>query len=232
MNWLPSWEGIIAAAIVIGVIQTVLRVRRIRRQFDDHRVARFFDWPIDDTGGPTKVYWLEGVTRADVENALYGYTDGRWGWLCRPRIRRVLVIANPVSWALTIYGATDRWLSLGFTDSALSYWGLLPIPLWLAVRRSVRLIADAPTELLDERLVAMRDRAYLHSYRALVMGLGLLAALVIVANDLMVDGSDNAISIRLDLITAAAYASLWALPALPSVALAWTLRNERPSSPD
>ncbi|MDA2960014.1 MAG: hypothetical protein O2982_07740, partial [Actinomycetota bacterium] len=91
---------------------------RIRRQYDDHRIARFFEWPIDDTGGPTRVYWLEGVTRADVENALYGYTDRRWGWLCRPAVRRALAIANPVSWALTLYGATDLPLNLGFADSA------------------------------------------------------------------------------------------------------------------
>jgi hypothetical protein len=27
-------------------------------------------------------------TRADVENAFYGYTDRRRGWLCRPGMRR------------------------------------------------------------------------------------------------------------------------------------------------
>ena len=87
MNWFPEWSSIIGAAIVIGVVQTLWRIRRIRRQYVDHRIARFFEWPIDDTGGPTRVYWLEGVTRADVENALYGYTDRRWGWLCRPAMR-------------------------------------------------------------------------------------------------------------------------------------------------
>ncbi len=118
MTWFPEWSSIIGAAIVIGVVQTLWRIRRIRRQYDDHRIARFFEWPIDDTGGPTRVYWLEGVTRADVENALYGYTDRRWGWLCRPAVRRALAIANPVSWALTLYGATDLPLNLGFADSA------------------------------------------------------------------------------------------------------------------
>jgi hypothetical protein len=231
MSWFPPWSSIIGAAIVIGVAQTIWRVRRIRRQFSDHRVARFFDWPIDRTGGPTKIYWLEGVTRADVDNALYGDTDGRWGWLCRPTVRRALVVANPVSWALTVYGATDGPLSLGLGDSALSYWGLLPIALWLAVRRSVRLIADAPTELLDERLVAMRDRSYLSSYRWVTFVLGVVAALVIVVNDI-VNLSDEARTTQLALITATAYGSIWALPALPSVVLAWTLRHEQPGSPD
>jgi hypothetical protein len=232
MNWSPNWSSIIGAAIVIGVLQSVWRVRRIRRQFTDHRVARFFNWPIDDSGGPTKVYWLEGVTRADIENALGGRTDERWGWLCRPGVRRALVVANPVSWALTVYGATDGPLSLGLDDSALSYWGLAPIVLWLAVRRSVRLIADAPTELLDERLVAVRDRTYLFSYRWLSYVLGLLAAVVIITNDVVGDLSDDTIDTQLSLLTATAYVAIWAVPALPSVVLAWTLRNERPGTPD
>jgi pimeloyl-ACP methyl ester carboxylesterase len=231
MNWSPDWSSILAGAIVIGVIESAWRIRRIRRNFPDHRVARFFDWPIDDTGRPTKVYWLEGVTRADVENALYGYTDRRWGWLCRPAMRRTLLIANPLSWALTIYGATDLPLSLGFADSSLSVWGLLPIPLWLAVRRSVRLIADAPAELLDERLVAVRDRAYVGSYRVLSFGIGLLAAVVVVLND-AIDQSAKAIDVQLSLLTAGAYAAMWAVPALPSVLLAWTMRNERPITED
>jgi hypothetical protein len=232
MSWFPSWEGIFVAVAVIGAVEVLWRVRRIRRQFNEHRVARFFDWPIDGSGGPTKIYWLEGVTRADVENALNGHTDGHWGWLCRPAVRRLLVVANPVSWALTIYGATDGPLSLGFDDSALSYWGLLPIPLWLAVRRSVRLIADAPTELLDERLVAVRDRTYLFSYRWLSFVLGLAAAVVIIANDFIGDLSDDTVDTQLALLTATAYAAIWAVPALPSVVLAWTLRNERLVSAD
>ena len=231
MNWFPEWSSIIGAAIVIGVVQTLWRIRRIRRQYDDHRIARFFEWPIDDTGGPTRVYWLEGVTRADVDNALYGYTDRRWGWLCHPAVRRALAIANPVSWALALYGATDLPLNLGFADSALSWWAGLPIPLWLAVRRSVRLIADAPAELLDERLVAMRDRSYVGSYRALSFGLGLVAAIVIIVNDAIDPGADT-IDVQLRLLTASAYVAIWAVPALPSVLLAWTMRDENPDGDD
>jgi hypothetical protein len=230
MSWFPAWSSILGAAIVIGLMQSAWRIRRMRRTYSDHRVARFFDWPIDDTGRPTRVYWLEGVTRADVENALYGYTDRRWGWLCRPRMRRFLAVANPVSWALTIYGATELPLNLGFDDSALSWWAVAPIPLWLAVRRSVRLIADAPEELLDERLVALRDRTYVSSYRILSFGVGLLAAVVIVLNDI-VDLSEAALDLQIQLLIASAFAAIWAIPALPSVHLAWRLRNEPAPEP-
>lgn len=230
MSWFPEWSSIIGFAIVLGVLETVWRIRRIRRLHQEHRVAHFFGWPIDTTGKPTRVYWLEGVTRADVENALYGYTDRHWGWLCRPAMRRALVVANPVSWVLTIYGATDLPLSLGFEDTALSLWVLAPIILWLAVRRSVRLIADAPAELLDERLVALRDRTYVGSYRLLSTGVGLVAAFLIIANEF--DSGDDPVGTQTDLLIGAAYTSLWAVPALPSVLLAWTLRNESPSTDD
>ena len=229
MNWFPEWSSIIGFAIIFGTFETVWRIRRIRRRHHEHRVAHFFGWPIDTTGKPTRLYWIEGVTRADVENALYGYTDQRWGWLCRPAMRRALVVANPISWALTIYGATDLPLSLGHEDKAFSWWVPLPIVMWFAVQRSVRLIADAPAELLDERLVALRDRNYVGSYRLLANGVGLIAVFLIIAKEF--DSGDGLLGAQTDVLIGAAYAALWAVPALPSVLLAWTLRNES-FSPD
>lgn len=232
MSWFPTWSSILGAATVVATALALWRVRQIRRQFSDHRVARFVGWPLEDTGGPTRVYWLEGVTRTDVENALYGHTDARWGWLCRPPVRLVLVVANPLSWALTIYGTTNLPLSLQLDDSGLSYWGLLPIPLWLAVRRSVRLVADAPTELLDERLVALRDRTYVSAYRIIAMVFGSLAAVIIIMTGIIADLRDRDPYIGIGLLTGSAYATVWALAALPSVILAWTLRRERSAITD
>jgi hypothetical protein len=45
---------------------------------------------------------------------------------------------------------------------------------WFLLRRAVRLVADAPDEALDERLVAIRNRIYLSAYRALATVLGFL----------------------------------------------------------
>ena len=230
MNWLPEWASFIGFSIIFGVVGIAWRVRRVQRHHREHRIAHFFGWPIDTTGKPTRVYWIEGVTRADVENALLGHTDQRWGWLCRPATRRALVVANPISWALTIYGATDLPLSLGYDDTGFSLWALLPLVLWLAVRRSVRLIADAPAELLDERLIALRDRTYVNSYRWLSNAVGFVAVFLIAANEF--DSGDDSIRTQTDFLTAIAYASIFAVPALPSVLLAWTLRNERTSASD
>lgn len=229
MSWFPEWSSIVGVAVVVGIAGAIRRVRRISHQYTEHRVARFFDWPLHADGKPTRVYWLEGVTQSEVENALFGYTDKQWGWLCDPKMRRILTVANPVSWALVLYGSTNFPFNLGFSDSALSWWALTPIPLWLAVRRSVRLVADAPDEMLDERLVALRDRTYVGSYRVLGFLLGVLAASMLVLNDFIDDLSDNVVETQLQLLTAISYAAVWAVPALPSVLLAWTLRNEYPS---
>lgn len=229
MSWFPEWSSIVGVTVVIGLVGFIRRIRRIRHMYAEHRVARFFDWPFHDGGKPIRVYWLEGVTQSEVENALYGYTDRQWGWLCSPRMRKVLTFANPASWALVVYGSTDLPFNLGFSDSAVSLWGFTPIPLWLAVRRSVRLVADAPDEMLDERLVALRDRTYVGSYRVLAFLLGVLAASMIVLNDFNDDLGDDAVATQLQLLTAVSYASIWAVLALPSVLLAWTLRNEHPT---
>ncbi len=46
--------------------------------------------------------------------------------------------------------------------------------LFFALRFSVRLIADGPTELPDERLIAIRDRTYLSAYRWLSFVVGIV----------------------------------------------------------
>jgi hypothetical protein len=146
-------------------------------------------------------------------------------------VRRTLVIANPASWLLVIYGATDLPLNLGSPDTAWSWWWLPPIPLWFAVRRSVRLVADAPEELLDERLVALRNDTYVTSYRAVAAAVTVVAGLLVLFGDAFEPNAETRDTL-LRFVIAGAYAAIWALPALPSVVLAWTLRSEGAPAPD
>jgi len=44
---------------------------------------------------------------------------------------------------------------------------------YFQLRKSVRNVADAPDELLDERQIAVRNSGYLHAYRYLA-GVGIL----------------------------------------------------------
>jgi hypothetical protein len=85
------------------------------------------------------------------------------------------------------------------------------------LRRSVRTVADLPDEHLDERLLAVRDRTYVHAYR-------ILSAVVVVA--LVV------VSIAVDRTTITFHdvsALLWPVClgaiGLPSAVLAWTSRD-------
>lgn len=62
---------------------------------------------------------------------------------------------------------------------------------WFLLRQSVRLVADAPEEALDERLVKLRDRSYLIAYRYLsALAVVLVAALMgyAIGNDIGPDG--------------------------------------------
>jgi hypothetical protein len=51
---------------------------------------------------------------------------------------------------------------------------------WFLLRRAVRLVADAPDDALDERLVAIRNRIYLSAYRALATVLGFIGMSILV----------------------------------------------------
>jgi hypothetical protein len=55
----------------------------------------------------------------------------------------------------------------------------------------------------------------------------IVASVMIIMNDDVSDLNDETRMAQLEYLTAAASASIWAIPALPSVILTWTLRNEK-----
>ena len=86
-----------------------------------------------------------------------------------------IIVATPLAW---VFGGS--LIGLGFV--------LLSFLVWGALRVSVRVIADLPDTVLDERQVALRNAVYLDAYRWFA-GLVLLAAtaglitMVILSND-------------------------------------------------
>jgi hypothetical protein len=84
------------------------------------------------------------------------------------------------------------------------------------LRFSVRLIADAPTELLDERLIAIRDRTYLSAYRWLSFVVGIVVG-VGIARDFSF-GADHWENVIV--------AFIMLIAGLPSMILAWQLPSE------
>lgn len=85
--------------------------------------------------------------------------------------------------------------------------------LYLLIRKPVRLIADAPNDLLDERQIAVRDAAHTTAYRILSI---VSVAFMIVFT--LVDPLERGLPLIFGFLMLAA--------PLPSMVLAWTLPSE------
>jgi len=160
-----------------------------------------------------KIYWTEGVTRKEVETAL---STNKYPALYRRSVRRALVGIYAVLIALLVLSYSIAAVKLSSYVAAIS--GALLIAMYLALRYSVRLIADAPTELLDERLVAIRDRTYLIAYRWLSLVVGIILGFAIAGDFSFARDSWWPLVVALGMLIAG----------LPSMILAWTLPSEEP----
>ena len=220
MSWLPSWQGILVSLAVICVVRAVW----IWRKYDDHRFLRFINWPKPYDKPETKEYFwtagTSGASRAEVERALSPAYAERYRWMMTVRARRLIISANVLAWALVIYGGFDLPGGLGLSNSHLSGWCFFPMLTWWAARASARVIADAPDELLDERLLAIRNAAYHEAYRLL----GVVVSLIVVvamALDISITESTRAFGGAdwTSLVITLPFVSVWALPSLPSLVL-------------
>ena len=113
--------------------------------------------------------WLWQTT--DRKGVMKDLADTKWDWL-----RTTSGLKSVISLALFVIfvGPLIVW----FVDDGI---GVIPVLLvvaifgvWFLLRRAVRLVADAPDEALDERLIAIRNRTYLSAFRALANVVGLL----------------------------------------------------------
>ena len=89
----------------------------------------------------------------------------------------------------------------------------------LALRRAVRLVADATDFTLDERLVAVRNAAYLTSYRVLCAALSVVLILLYIGAD----------GLAWELAPRHLHALLWATlllgAVLPTAVVSWTQKE-------
>lgn len=167
-----------------------------------------------------KVYWVEGVTRDEVIRSL---TDQRPTRLRDQVVRRWLVVIYGLLLVAMAGLVLITGVKLRTYLQPLVYIGL--IYLYLTLRRAVRHISDAPNELLDERLIAIRNEAYLIAYRYLG-GLTILLYLF----GLLGMGGQSA-QLQGSWFESALFyiGSSWLMLAagLPAMVLAWTLPSER-----
>ena len=171
-----------------------------------------------------KIYWLEGVTEKGVKSLLND-ENSKFSWLRRQRNRRLLVIFMALGIFVAALGSYYSGLKqeLRLDGTAEIVWLTIAVLFILfavligysLLRIAVRGIADAPTELLDERQVRIRDTSYRYAY--LISGFLVLALMMVyffgpeisLFSNTANDGSYLFIAIMF------AYASL------PSMVIAW-----------
>ena len=175
-----------------------------------------------------KIYWFEGVTKKGVE-ALLNDENSKYRWLRPQRNRRVLVILMSIGLVLTSMGSywptlkTNLNLSDGVGVIVYSVTAIFVILAMVGgysfLRISVRSIADAPDELLDERQIAVRNTSFRYAYFILGYVILGLMMLMIFGPELQIfesEGNDGSYIV---------IATMFACASLPSMVMAWRERD-------
>jgi predicted secreted protein len=175
-----------------------------------------------------KFYWFEGVTEKGVK-ALLNDENSNFRWLRPQRNRRVLVslmIVGLIAVAMGSYWPTLK-TNLNLSDgTSVVIYSVTAIFVILVVlggysllRISVRSIADAPDELLDERQIAVRNTSFRYAYFILSYVLMALMVLMFFGPELKMfqpEGNDGSYVV---------IAALFASATLPSMVMAWRERD-------
>jgi hypothetical protein len=171
-----------------------------------------------------KIYWFEGVTEKGTK-ALLNDENPKFNWLRPQRNRRILVVVVWIGIGLAAMGSYWPTLKTGMNvtgDSEVIVYSVTAIFVILAViggysllRVSVRSIADAPDDLLDERQIQVRDTSFRYAYY--LMGYIVLALMLLMmfgpeVQMFQPEGNDGSYLV---------IATLFAFASMPSMVLAW-----------
>jgi hypothetical protein len=175
-----------------------------------------------------KFYWFEGVTEKGVK-ALLNDENSNFRWLRPQRNRRVLVslmIVGLIAVAMGSYWPTLK-TNLNLSDgTSVVIYSVTAIFVILVVlggysllRISVRSIADAPDELLDERQIQVRNTSIRYAYYAMGYVVLALFSLTFFGPELKLFQAEGNDGSYLMIATLFAYASM------PSLVMAWRERD-------
>ena len=175
-----------------------------------------------------KFYWFEGVTEKGVKSLLNDQ-NSKYRWLRTQRNRRVLVslmIVGLIAVAMGSYWPTLKTnlnLSDGTSVVVYSVTAIFVILVVLGgyslLRISVRSIADAPDELLDERQIQVRNTSIRYAYYAMGYVVLALLSLTFFGPELKLFQAEGNDGSYLMIATLFAYASM------PSMVMAWRERD-------
>lgn len=155
--------------------------------------------------------------------------DTKWDRLRTPVAQRFLVFLGVISLA----GAPSLFWFEDYIKSGIGILGVIPIFLvWWLLRISVRLVADAPDEYLDEFQVRQRDRTYLHSFRILagvVTALAIALMIVTISSDYQSEGNVDYYHFALTFgqVNAIIWSILGSTILIPNMVLAWNQSKRR-----
>jgi amino acid transporter len=175
-----------------------------------------------------KIYWFEGVTEKGVKSLLTD-ENSKYRWLRSQRNRRILVVLMALGAALVAAGSYWPTLktNLNLSDgtevviySVTAIFAIFAVLMgYLFLRISVRGIADAPDELLDERQIKIRDTSFRYAY----YGFGYIVLVLLLLMNLgpevklfQPEGNDGSYLI---------ISMMFLCAALPSMILAWRERD-------
>ncbi|MEY2625728.1 MAG: hypothetical protein RL412_1503 [Pseudomonadota bacterium] len=169
-----------------------------------------------------KFYWAHGVSRDEVLRAL---SDQRSSVLYRQNVRRFLVIFASLSMMALVISAL---LINGKIQSYIEGIAIgLAITLYFILRKSCRLIAEAPAELLDERLLEIRNQNYVISYGILTFLVGFAVGSVWMIDIAFTRGMIAEPLLHREMITPFVIAFFMVGVLLPNMVLAWNLPPDR-----
>lgn len=159
---------------------------------------------------------------ASVKSVEKQLNDTKWDGLRTQRARFVLLVVSNVA----ILFGTGFLVAVG--DNRWATYSLIHILLifvfWFLLRQSVRLVADAPEEALDEMMLQLRNRAYVIAFRWLsVLGFVIITALMAFAIVSDFDEAGDGFNYLVPLTWPQVQAIFWLVVAyvlmLPSMAL-------------
>jgi hypothetical protein len=175
-----------------------------------------------------KIYWFEGVTEKGVKDLLNN-ENSKYRWLRSQKNRRILVVLMALGTALVAAGSYWPTLktNLDLSDgtevviySVTAIFAIFAVLMgYLFLRISVRGIADAPDELLDERQIKIRDTSFRYAYYGFGYIVLVLLLLMNIGPEVKLfqpEGNDGSYLI---------ISMMFLCAALPSMILAWRERD-------
>jgi hypothetical protein len=216
MNLSSSTITIILGLCVVAVL---IQAIWIFRKHDTYGLRRILGLGVPGESSPRhklgRFYWKEGVFAGEITQVMSAEYAEKHHWLLSHKNQRRFVVLLVVSWLLNLFGAFDVSWNLGFAGSLFSWWSVLVVVAYLVLRQSVRALADAPTELIDERLTEVRDSAYRSAYRLLGWIIPILGGLALGARETIDE------SLTIDNFAFGLFAFGFLFEGLPSAFIAW-----------